>query len=255
MVDCFVKDGEGAAAVPVTAVAPDDLDRLKAELPEASAAWVATTGFAAGAGDVCLLPAADGSLARVLFGLGAGVAEPNLGPGRLPTALPPGDYRLDATFDDPGLAAVAWALGAYRFDRYRQNGGGARRLVVDDALAAEVAPVVGGVRLARDLINTPANDLGPAELAAAARTLAEKHDAVYAEVVGEGLVVENFPLVHAVGAAASGHAPPRTASGATRSASGRSSGSEGGRGSTGRTTGPRQGSRTRMEADFSQLFS
>ena len=143
MVDCFVKDDD-SEAVPVTAVAPDDLERLRSELPEPAAAWMATTRFAAKAGDICLLPAADGSLARVLFGLGADPGDLDLGPGRLPVGVPPGDYRLDATFDRPALAAVAWALGAYRFDRYRQNGGEARRLIVDEDMLGQLDAILVG---------------------------------------------------------------------------------------------------------------
>ena len=131
-------------------------------------------------------------------------------PASCPSACRAGTYRLAAGFDDPALASLAWALGAYRFARYRKDAPALRRLVLPAGVdAAEVSRIADGVFLARDLVNTAANDLGPAELADAARDLAVRHGAVFSEIVGEGLLADGFPLIHAVGAAATPERAPR----------------------------------------------
>ncbi len=105
-------------------------------------------------------------------------------------------------------AALAFALGSYRFTRYRKQDGKEVKLELPGNVDGEdLSRIVDGVTLARDLINTPANDLGPAELEAAARTLAARHGAEVRAVVGEDLLEQNFPLIHAVGRAAA--RPPR----------------------------------------------
>ncbi|HQF31165.1 MAG TPA: leucyl aminopeptidase family protein, partial [Hyphomicrobiales bacterium] len=122
--------------------------------------------------------------------------------GKLPGLLPAGSYRLADAPARPDLAALSFALGAYRFDRYKETTPAAASLVVDETVdLARVRLVAEAVGLARDLVNTPANDLGPAELEMAIRTLADTHGAAVRSVVGDALIAENFPLVHAVGAA------------------------------------------------------
>jgi leucyl aminopeptidase len=195
------------SAIPVRAVAPDTLAGVRASLTPPQAAWLGATAFAAAAGEVALVPDAAGALAVVLFGIGA-AKEPSLAAGRLPAALPAGTYRLDAGFPDLALAALAFALGAYRFTRYRDAGGGERRLVLPGE-AANVVRIADGVILARDLVNTGANDLGPAELADAAAALAARHGAQFRVIVGEALLIQNFPLIHAVGRAATLARAPR----------------------------------------------
>ena len=197
-----------ASAIPIRAVAPDRLAGALASLTPEQAAWLQATGFAAGAGDVALIPDSAGALAQVLFGHDPAGA-PSLAAGKLPGALPPGIYRLADGFPDVPLAALAFALGAYRFTRYRKSGRAAERRLALPETAAEVARIVDGVCLARDLINTGANDLGPAELAEAASALAARHGARVRQVVGDALLAENFPLIHAVGRAATAARAPR----------------------------------------------
>src|SRR5207237_620485 len=124
-------------------------------------------------------------------------------PGALPGLLPGGAYRFGNAPHDARLGALAFALGSYRFTRYRKADDKEVRLELPDGIdGEELTHVVEGVWLARDLINTPANDMGPAELESAARALAARHDAAVSVTVGEHLVKENFPLIHAVGRAA-----------------------------------------------------
>ena len=199
-------------AVTIDAVTSDNLPTALAALPGPAAAWVERVGFAAAAGEVAVVPSEKGDgIASVLFGLGKAGGAPSLLPGKLPGSLPAGIYRLGSGFDDLSLAAVAWALGAYRFTRYRERkGAGDRQLVLPSAVdGGEVMRIAEGVRLARDLVNTGANDLGPAELAAAAEDLARRHGASCTVTAGDALLSGNFPLIHAVGAAATADRAPR----------------------------------------------
>jgi leucyl aminopeptidase len=208
--DSLLPAGSGEPAVAIDAVTVDRLPAAIAALPPAAAAWVGRTGFSGAAGEVALLPDGEGGIASILFGLGKGERTPSLLAGKLPVALPAGTYRLAQGFDDPSLAAVAWALGAYRFTRYRKPSADVRRLVVPAAVDGDdVMRIADGAALARDLVNTGANDLGPAELAAAAEDLAARHGASCRTIVGDALLADNFPLIHAVGAAATRERAPR----------------------------------------------
>jgi leucyl aminopeptidase len=199
-----------ASAIPITFVTATGWPRLREQLDPAGRAFAAASGFEAKAGRYLALPAADGALAGILFGLEddqASYKDPFL-PGNLPAALPAGLYRFANAPHDPKLAALAFALGAYKFSRYRKPESKETRLVVPDGVdAADLSRIVEGVTLARDLVNTPANDMGPAELHEAARLLAEKHGAWLEAVVGDNLLIQNFPLIHAVGRAS--NRPPR----------------------------------------------
>ena len=198
-------------AVPIHAVTSDDLDGLLASLGEVEATWARATGFDGTAGAIAIIADARGAAGKVLFGLGrADAPADRLISARLATILPQGDYEFSTVLPDPDLAALGWALGNYRFTRYRTSAAAAPRLVVprgvDIGSARTAARVVYRVR---DLINTPANDLGPSELAAEIRLLAERYDAEFSQIVGPALIAANLPLVHAVGRAAADDRAPR----------------------------------------------
>lgn len=129
----------------------------------------------------------------------------------LPQRVPPGNYQLDSRGLALDLAQVAlgWALGAYRFTRYRRALREPARLVVDDATRSRMTTFVNAATLTRDLINTPTQDMGPAELTGVIRELAKMHGAEFREWVGEDLLRDNFPTIHAVGRAAAGDRAPR----------------------------------------------
>ncbi len=212
-VACLVAPDPARPAIPIHAVEPDGLAAALAGLTPAARAFAEANAFKAGAGAVVPLPGPDGALAAVLFGLGkpgAPSATP-LAAGRLATALPAGTYRLASGFADPATAALAFGLGAYRFTRYRasSDGDGPKLVIPDGVDAADLLRTAESVYFARDLVNTPAIDLGPADLAAAARGVAEGHGASYRETVGEALLAENFPMVFAVGMAAAADRAPR----------------------------------------------
>jgi leucyl aminopeptidase len=196
-----------AAAIPIFLVTAATWTAIRAGLDAPARVFADAAGFEPRAGRHLLLPAADGSLAGVLFGLDAEdspARDPFL-PGRLPGLLPKGAYRFVDPPGDVRLAALAFALGSYQFSRYRKPDAKEVRLGIPAGVDGEdLTRIVEGVSLARDLINTPANDMGPAELEAAARRLAEQHGATIQSVVGDDLLARNFPLIHAVGRAAKG---------------------------------------------------
>ena len=139
----------------------------------------------------------------MLFGLeAADEAKDLFRPGLLPQHLPDGVYRFANDPHDARLAALAFALGSYRFTLYRKAERRQVRLELAQSIDRDdLDRTVEAVTLARDLINTPANDMGPAELEAAARSLAARHGADIQATVGNDLLAENFPLIHAVGRA------------------------------------------------------
>jgi leucyl aminopeptidase len=195
------------AAVPVRCVTPVTWPDVRAALDAPTRAFAEAAGFEPRAGRHLLLPAADGSLAGVLFGVEAddNPARDPFAAGALPGLLPNGIYRLDNPPGDARVAALAFALGSYRFSRYRKRDAKEVRLALPAGVDGEdLSRMVEGVFLARDLINTPTNDMGPAELEAAARQLAEQHGSTISSIVGDDLLAQNFPLVHAVGRAAKG---------------------------------------------------
>lgn len=162
-------------------------------------AWVEACGFKASSGSVCFVPQPGDIAPSVL--IGAGEAADLWTLGGAPFALPEGDYIIDGGIDGR-YAALGWGLGAYRFDRYKQVERGAAGLVWPDGVdQAEIEALTAAIWQCRDLINTPANDLGPAELADAVVDLGTLFDASVAVYSGEELTMSGWPTVHAVGRA------------------------------------------------------
>jgi leucyl aminopeptidase len=192
---------EDAKAVPILFVTSANVDETLATLDERARAFVRAAGFEAKAGKHLLMPDAEGHLACVLFGLEAAddPARDLFRPGALVGVLPAGIYRFGNAPHDARLAALSFALGTYQFTRYRKGTERDVKLVVPDGVDGEdVSRIAEGVALCRDLINTPSNDMGPAELEEAARKLAEQHGAAINVTSGEALE-KDFPLIHAVG--------------------------------------------------------
>jgi leucyl aminopeptidase len=192
----------GGAAQSIWFVTPETFAQTCAALDAPARAFVTAAGFEPKAGRHLILPMSGHT--GVVFALeGADEPKDPFLPGRLAEILPAGTYRFANAPHDSRLAALAFALGAYRFSRYRKADDKQIRLVLPTGLDGdELSRMVEGVTLARDLINTPANDLGPAELEEAARVLAKRHGASIRVIVGDDLLAENFPLIHAVGRAA-----------------------------------------------------
>ncbi|MFL6805097.1 MAG: leucyl aminopeptidase family protein [Xanthobacteraceae bacterium] len=200
----FLPAGTGKT-LPITFVNAASWSSAREALDARSRAFVDAAAFEPKPGRHILLPSAQGDLSGVLFAIeSADNRNKNLFlPGALPELLPPGNYRFANAAHDQRIAALAFALGAYRFTRYRKQDEKGVKLELPKGVDGEdVTRMVDGVCLARDLINTPANDMGPAELEEAARGMADRHGAFFRSIVGDDLLKENFPLVHAVGRAA-----------------------------------------------------
>ncbi len=195
---------DGGRRVPVFGATPQTLTAVLERQGSLAVGYAATCGFTAAGGEVLLVPDEKGALACVLFGMGSKNrqrADPFLA-GKLASLLPTGAYRLGDGFDDPFTACLSFALGCYRFKRFRDAGGPAPWLEVgDDIDGSRVAMITRAVALGRDLINRPANDLGPDAMEQAIRDLAETHGAGVSAICGEELR-ERFPMIHAVGRAA-----------------------------------------------------
>jgi len=198
------------AARPIWFVTRADFSKVVVKLDRRTRAFVKASGFEPRPGRHLILPSENG-VGGVLFGVEDTKADHNAFlPGLLPGVLPDGVYRFANAPREPRLAALAFALGAYRFSRYRKTKDSGVRLVLPEGVdGADLSRMAEGVALARDLINTPANDMGPAELEAAARALAKRHRAKVRSIIGDDLKKQNFPLIHAVGRAAERSRAPR----------------------------------------------
>ena len=194
----------GASAIPITFATKSTWDAIREGLPAPARQFALASGFAAKPGKCLILPAADGQIAQVIFGLEeeSSKSRDPFRPGALPGLLPPGTYRFANAPHDTRLATLAFALGSYRFSRYRKTEASDVRLVPPDGIdVADITRMADAVGLARDLINTPANDMGPEQLALAAQQLAARFGASFNCIVGDDLPRQNFPLIHAVGMA------------------------------------------------------
>jgi leucyl aminopeptidase len=191
-----------AKAVPITVVDRAAFQALVTGLPEATRQWLATVGFVGKADSHALVPDADGRLAQVFAGV-AHAAHP-FALSALPLALPEGVYKLDEAglALQPEAAAMSWELGGYRFDLYKPAKRAPATLALRQSPDAERGVAVATAMAAtRDLVNTPAEHMGPAELAGAAKALAAQYGAKFSEVVGPALLKKGFPAIHAVGRA------------------------------------------------------
>ncbi len=194
-----------AAATPtsVALVAEGGWEALRESLDPVGRSAAELAGFKGKAGQAVILP---GETPRVLAGLGEGAMALRSLPSRLTAA----DYRLEG--DDPTPdQAIAFVLGTYRFDRYKKEHGKPQpRLVVSDAkVRAEALAAAHALFLARDMVNTPANDMGPLQIETIAREIAGAHGASCSVITGDELLTQNYPAVHAVGRAAVPARAPR----------------------------------------------
>ncbi|MEJ0060023.1 MAG: leucyl aminopeptidase family protein [Terricaulis sp.] len=192
-----------APAVPIFALRSSEWEHWSESRPEAMKRFAAAHDFKAQAGRILLMPATDGAIDRVIFGLGDKAGPISMG--ALAQHLPAGDYKLVAAPRElaAGMIAIGWGLGAYAFYKYKKRKRPAPRLVLPEgADAADVSRIVAASWLARDLVNTPTNDMGPEALHAAAAEVARAGGAHLEAIVGDELLTQNYPLIHAVGRAA-----------------------------------------------------
>ncbi len=201
-----------SAATPLWLLYDDEVAAWLEAQPAARRHWLEAQSFRAERCRVVLLADESGAVAAAVAGLGKRAAALSLWHGAgIAERLPARRFRLQQVFSaaESTQLCLGFAYAAYRFERYRRTAA-AGTATLEAPAAADIGYVslaAESLAMARDWINTPAADLGPAELAQAIRQIAERHGATYREIVGEDLLRENFPAIHAVGRASA--AAPR----------------------------------------------
>ncbi len=196
-----------ATGWPVHVIEADKLKGWLSGQPDPVVRWVEASGFNGGLGKHLVIPSEDGAPAAVLVGYGTAEqrARGRFHLAAAAGALPAGNYRIVSglSAEQASEEALGWLLASYRFDRYRSQSGSAARLVAPEGVdAARTEIIAAGEALTRDLINTPANDMGPEALEAACLELAEQNGAQAHVIRGQALLEQNFPMIHAVRRAA-----------------------------------------------------
>jgi leucyl aminopeptidase len=197
---------DSGAPVPLHCIAEGEYSAWRDGQPAATRQWLAQNGYVPERGRWLMLPAADGANVAVIVGLGGTAADAQtafwLG-AALADRLPSGRYRLAPAVATPALPfALGWQHGSYRYQPYKSRSPSAAVATLDPPDGVDASYIAAATRasaLARDLINTPANDLGPAQLAAAVQALARRAQGTLTVVEGEALQ-QQYPLVAAVGA-------------------------------------------------------
>jgi leucyl aminopeptidase len=187
---------EVSTSLPLHAVGAHDLSAFLAGLPAAAAAFLKAAGFSGKPGEIILLPDENG-LAGAAIGVGKEVSPWHFGSAAW--ALPAGSrWHLAGSLPDPADAVLGWHLGAYRWLHHKQQERAPAELVIP-AGAENAVMMAEAICSARNLINMPAAELGPQQLAEAAAGLAERHGG-RADIITGGALSEGFPCIAAVGA-------------------------------------------------------
>jgi len=170
---------------------------VKALAPDQKA-WAKANGFKAQSASKLLCPDSKGNLQSVLFGK----SDQPFDSGKLASHLPGGNYHFEGELDDPHLISLGWMLGAYRFSDYNNRKPQGAKLVLPKGIDADaLIREAEASYLARDLINTTANDMGPEQLEKVIRTIGRKFKAQVSVIKGDALLKKNFPMIHTVGRA------------------------------------------------------
>ena len=194
------------AALPIYVLEAEDVALWAGQQSDRVRTWVETSNFAGAIGSALMIPDDHGHPEAVLVGYGS-AAKRARGRFALAAALSqiaPGTYRIESGVPDNALEeeALGWLLASYSFDRYRENASESPTLVTPGGVdGARIETMAEAEFLTRDLINTPASDMGPEELESAARALAEQHGATISVITGDALLEQNHPMIHTVGRA------------------------------------------------------
>lgn len=194
-------------AIPITILTTEQLPLWSDQQNELTSNWLKNTGFIAKPESYVLIPNSQGQLSRVIVGTNA--LNNFWTVGNLSTLLPPGIYYLDEKNEiSSQQAAIAWALGAYQYTKYKPaNKTIAKLMLAENVDAQFIENMVQSIYWIRDLINTPTENMGPAELAEEALILSSEFSATVTQIIGDDLLTQNYPAIHAVGRA--GHQAPR----------------------------------------------
>ena len=209
MSDLLSKAQEGAV-LPIHALHEADLAGFLDQRPAAARRFADISGFKGRAGEILILPQPNGEMDCVLFGLGTAPKDIShldaMAFRGLAAKLPEGQYQIASAPAgySPSAIALAWSLGLYGFTRYKsgQARSKARLIAAEGVDVTETRAIADACTLAKDMVNTPANDMGPVEIETIARDLAKTHGATISVITGDALLSQNYPAVHAVGRAA-----------------------------------------------------
>lgn len=194
-----------ADAIQMIAVTTDELEQTLSDAHTGDVAWLSANGFTASIGAVCVCPDKAGGIGVVYVGMGtAGQKRERFAIAAGIAKLPAGTYAFTTSLSGADLdeAALGLLLSNYRFDRYKSQPTPNCHFVAPEGIdVTRIEAMAAGEVLSRDLINTPASDMGPQELENAAAALAQHHGATFTTVQGDDLLEQNFPLIHTVGRA------------------------------------------------------
>ena len=191
---------------PMYLVNRDGLDAWRGRQPQALVQWMLAHGYDAAPGSLLSLPGGAGELAGAVLGIGDPLDPFSYA--HAPSALPPGHWELSGDLDPTAQRAlqIGWGLGAYRYTRYREAPRAPAQLALG-SLDPEASDILAACVRVRDLVNTPTEDMGPQQLEDVARAIADAHGAKFTSIVGDDLLEQNLPAIHAVGRAS--HRAPR----------------------------------------------
>ena len=194
----YTRNKDGIPLYPVSAA---NYGQWLANLPGLQQKWLKAAGFSAKAGELCGLPDSDGELQGYVFGMAQHGWLYQLA--ELPAKLTAGDYRLVTDWEPAQRlqASLGWGLACYQFNLYRKQPKEMPSLVLDEDIATEAENLLSAQTLVRDLVNTPTEDLGPAQLADAMQLESDRFGASMSVIHGVDLLSKNFPAIHAVGRA------------------------------------------------------
>jgi len=199
MLTCFQKS-MSKSAIPITIIPQMEMKAWIAKQDKHVKNWLQSTQFKMEAGSFSLIPDETGKLTKVVYCISD--IKQFWGVGSLPLSLPEADYYFELDKHDYEACAIAWGLGAYQFDRYKTpKRNPAKCVFIKNIDADYVENTVASIYSVRDLINTPTDDMGPSELAAATDALAQQYKAKTKHIVGDKLLKNNYPCIYTVGRA------------------------------------------------------
>jgi len=215
MSEIFITNDEITASTkitPIYVVRPDEWLDVESQLTPLQKNYAQEQQFEGKASQRVMLPDANGEISAILFGVGSQDKDDEgaIRAGGLSSTLKAGYYNFEGLPGDwnPDLAAIGWGMGTYKYERYLQNETEYPTLVLNEpSPIKEILSLTQATQLCRDLINTPASDMGPKALHQAAVNLAKEYDADVTAIIGDELLESNYPMIHAVGRAA--YEPPR----------------------------------------------
>ena len=199
MFNCFIH--ESSRSIPIIAVVPELWSAWFIEQPKATQQWLQSINFIAKPGSYSLLPGNTGQLQQILLVVNNDADFWTFG--LLPNVLPEGHYHLEAINELKLFEqiALAWGLGAYEFTRYKKSTRPLAQLLIAKKHHAALMIKLDAIYRVRNLINTPADDMNPAELGENVFQIGKKYHATVTQIVGPDLLTANYPAIYTVGKA------------------------------------------------------